>query len=61
VWDSKDPLPAFVMFFSLLSSAVIGPLFGGQEEFYYTGCLFESEYFPEMQAVEELQRKYEAV
>ncbi|ACR80449.1 protein of unknown function DUF201 [Kosmotoga olearia TBF 19.5.1] len=61
VWDSKDPLPAFVMFFSMLSSAVIGPLFGGQEEFYYTGCLFESEYFPEMQAVEELQRKYEAV
>ncbi|AKI98297.1 hypothetical protein IX53_05980 [Kosmotoga pacifica] len=61
VWDIRDPLPFFVMFGSMLFSAVVGPLVGGQQESYYLGCLYERKYFSDTVALEELQRKYRAV
>ncbi|RKX49475.1 MAG: ATP-utilizing protein [Thermotogae bacterium] len=61
VWDIRDPIPFFAIFGSMLFSAVIGPLMGGQQESYYLGCLYDRKYFPDSVALEELRKKYKAV
>ncbi|OAA27212.1 hypothetical protein AT15_05170 [Kosmotoga arenicorallina S304] len=61
VWDIRDPIPFFAMFGSMLFSAVIGPLVGGQQESYYLGCLYDRKYFSDSVALEKLQKKYKAV
>ncbi|HAA85579.1 MAG TPA: ATP-utilizing protein [Kosmotogaceae bacterium] len=61
VWDWHDVKPFFVVFWKMLLSAMVGPFFGGEQEFLLSGCSFDDSLFEKPRELIELERENIAV
>ena len=61
VWDWRDMKPFFVVFWKMLLSALVGPFFGGEQEFLLSGCSFDDSLFEKPRELIELEKENIAV